>query len=691
MQLQRHSNKQFITLNASAALGQGGEARIYAVPQDESLVAKVYHKPQLAHEHKLVAMLANPPDNPLASQGKIAIAWPIDLLRQVDDSQRVVGFLMPYVKGMHSILKFYNPRTRRQTCPHFSYLYLHRTARNLAAAVGALHERGYCVGDVNESNILVSDTALVTLVDTDSFQVRSPDSDIIYRCPVGKPEFTPPELQNQNFGQLDRSPEHDLFGLAVLIFQLLMEGTHPFSGIFRGIGEPPPYETRIKDGHFAYCRQRSVPYIWAPTAPPFEILHPTLQQLFIRCFEDGHAQPHSRPSAETWQSALVEAEKALIVCNVNIHHLYGNHLKSCPWCDRTLALGGRDPFPSTDAVQRRQHLQPVSRKRVTSPVGDFATTYSRQTLNRRSSFINPTLAKKRFGPFFLGLLGVAILGILEVTVTIRDLDFVPDSSANPLLENVNVAIPDGNNSDRGALSFYRQGYAYYNLGDYEGAIENFNQALRLDPHNAKAYFNRGNAYYQMAQSSNSEPEYRQALEDFNQALRLNSHDAETYFKRGLVRSEIARSKDSREYQGAIEDFNQAIRLDPRNVQAYVSRGNIRYQLAQQRQDYDLGYKGAIEDFNQALKLNSQVAEAYSQRGLIRYQIARVSGNSSQDYSEAVGDLQKAAKIFLEQGDMNHYQQSLSNICMALENNCTVFLQNPEKFINSGASIDRTGQ
>src|SRR5712691_4689158 len=90
-----------------------------------------------------------------------------------------------------------------------------------------------------------TDTALVTLVDTDSFQVCEPHNGVVYRCPVGKPEFTPPELQGCPFAQVDRAPEHDLFGLAVLLFQLLMEGTHPFAGVYQGHGDPPPYETRI--------------------------------------------------------------------------------------------------------------------------------------------------------------------------------------------------------------------------------------------------------------------------------------------------------------------------------------------------------------------------------------------------------------------------------------------------------------
>lgn len=705
MRLQRQSNEQIITLDLSSALGQGGEARIYAVPQDEALVAKVYHKPQEAYAHKLLAMLANPPENPIASQG-ISIAWPVDLLRTVDSSQRVVGFLMPRVKGMHSILEFYNPKTRRQKCPFFNYRYLHRTARNLAAAVGALHARGYCVGDVNESNILVSDTALVTLVDTDSFQVREPNSGVVYRCPVGKPEFTPPEIQGKSFGQLDRVPEHDLFGLAVLIFQLLMEGTHPFSGIFRGTGDPPPYEARIKAGHFVYSRGRSVPYRSTPIAPPFEILHPTLQQLFVCCFEEGHVQPQMRPSAQTWQSALKEAENALVTCSSNNHHRYGNHMKACPWCERALALGGRDPFPSTDAVERKQHLQPIRPKRVKPRVrANFRHASTKRNLTQSAQLLPwqggsssltsrlPLLVrkparKKRFSPFILGLLGVAVLGCLEIVVTVRALNFATDSSATPSGEsNVASQNPNANNSGQSSLVYYNQGHAYYKLGDYEGAIENFSKALRLDPNNAEAYVNRGNAYYQIAQNSGDpDKEYRGAINDFNQALRLNPQYAEAYFRRGLVRYEIAQySKDpEQDYKGAINDFDQALRLNPQDAEAHVNRGNVRYKLAQYNGDSDKGYKQAIDDFNQALILNPREAEAYVKRGLVRYEIARYSGDVNKDSWGAVEDLQKAAKIFLEQGDIDRYQQALGYICGALENNCDSFLRNPEKFIISGS-------
>ena len=366
MQLQCQFSGQRIVIDTHTTIGGGGEGIIYPVVNQPSLVAKIYHKPTDEDGDKLAVMYSMPPDAPIAAPGHASIAWPVDLLRTLGTRGKIVGFLMPRVNRVSPIHIFYTPKTRREKKPLFNYLYLHRTARNLAAAVHALHARGYVIGDVNESNILVTDTALVTLVDTDSFQVRDPYTQFIYRCPVGKPEFTPPELQGQTFRTLDRLPEHDCFGLSVIIFQLLMEGTHPFAGVYQGSGEPPSIETRIQSGHFPYST-RKVPYKPVPLAPNFSILHPSIQALFRQCFEDGHRHPSKRPEAKDWLNALREAEASLITCTKNEQHRYGDHLKTCPWCERAKQFKGRDPFPSRKAVEDGEHLQPlkkVKRKRV---------------------------------------------------------------------------------------------------------------------------------------------------------------------------------------------------------------------------------------------------------------------------------------------------------------------------------------
>src|ERR1051325_10542084 len=223
MRVQRASTGQILTLTEGSLLGAGGEARIYTLPEEPSLVAKIWHKPTEERAAKLRAMLANPPIDPMAAQSHISIAWPHDVVYGLDRRHTVAGFLMPYVQGLHPIFDFFNPKTRREKCPLFNYFYLHRTARNLAIAVRALHERGYVIGDVNESNVLVSETALVTIVDTDSFQVWDGAKGVVYRCRVGKPEFTPPEMQGKTFGQFNRGIPQDLFGLGIILFELLME------------------------------------------------------------------------------------------------------------------------------------------------------------------------------------------------------------------------------------------------------------------------------------------------------------------------------------------------------------------------------------------------------------------------------------------------------------------------------------
>lgn len=309
MQVQLHRTRQVIRLSDEFQLGVGGEARIFVLPDDPSKVVKIWHHPTAERARKLEAMLLNPPVDPMASQGHASIAWPLELVLTVASRAVVTGFTMPRVVEMHPIIDYFNPKTRLQRSPLFNYFYLVRTARNLATALRALHERGYVVGDLNECNILVSETALVTLVDTDSFQVWDAREGVLHRCRVGRPEFTPPELQGKSFANLNREPAHDLFGLGTLLFQLLMEGTHPFAGVYGGHGDAPPYPERIGAGHFPHAKNSSVPYTPTPIAPRFDGLHPVVQHLFLRCFWEGHLDPSLRPDTLSWQYGLEETPR----------------------------------------------------------------------------------------------------------------------------------------------------------------------------------------------------------------------------------------------------------------------------------------------------------------------------------------------------------------------------------------------
>jgi len=207
------------------------------------------------------------------------------------------------------------------------------------------------VGDLNESNVLVTDDAQVVFLDTDSWQIFDPVGHTVYRCCVCKPDFLPAELQGRSLETLDRQPWHDNFALAVLIFKLANEGCHPFDGCYHGSGDPPPMAERIAAGGFPY-RDRSGRWSPKPSAPPFSALHPTLQRLFAEVFEFGRTKPEQRPDARTWQEALARAELEFRRCSRNPYHWAWR--TPCPWCERQSLLGGLDPFPerhSTPAIR----------------------------------------------------------------------------------------------------------------------------------------------------------------------------------------------------------------------------------------------------------------------------------------------------------------------------------------------------
>jgi DNA-binding helix-hairpin-helix protein with protein kinase domain len=311
---------------------EGGEGWICPLVGQATKLAKIY-KPQsrAGRETKLRWMLANAPIDPGRSIGHASIAWPEALL--YDDTGAFVGYVMPKIANTRMLLQVYNPRLRAKSLPGCDVFFLHRVARNLAAAIGALHKRGYVIGDLNESNILVTQQALVTVIDTDSFQAREEhDGQIIfYPCPVGRPEYTPPELQGKRFSGEVRQPEQDAFALAVLIFQILLGGNHPFRAVWLGKNVPPPVEERIFLGLFPYVTVSAQGMVIPPPNLTLDILHPYLTGLVIRCFVDGQNNPQKRPSPSEWENALKEAEKLLCTC-LN-HHVYSGHLKNCPQCN----------------------------------------------------------------------------------------------------------------------------------------------------------------------------------------------------------------------------------------------------------------------------------------------------------------------------------------------------------------------
>ena len=311
-------------------LGRGGEGAVYSVPAAPQLAAKIYaRRPDGPTSRKLAAMvqLGTPELASLA-------AWPQDLLLDRGTGD-VAGFLMPRIDGHREIHKLYGPNDRRAAFPDASWAFLTRAARNVAAAFDAVHRHGHVIGDVNQGNLVVSRQGTVRLIDCDSFQIRHLGR--TYPCRVGVPLFTPPELQGRRLDSTERTPDHDLFGLAVLVFQLLFMGRHPFAG--RHPDRAIPAEAAIREGLFAFGSEAASKGV---EPPPFSLrlreIPPPLVRLFHRAFGREAAAGAPRPTAADWAEALDALEGRLVLCGEDPRHVHAG-VGICPWC-RIEAEGG---------------------------------------------------------------------------------------------------------------------------------------------------------------------------------------------------------------------------------------------------------------------------------------------------------------------------------------------------------------
>jgi formylglycine-generating enzyme required for sulfatase activity len=148
-----------------------------------------------------------------------------------------------------------------------------------------------------------------------------------------------------------RTPEHDRFGLGVLVFHLLMEGFHPYRIKYLGAGEPPEIDQRIASGLYPYAPARNGSVAPPPLAVPYDVLPRDVRKLFERCFVDGHSTPAQRPAAREWREVLRRQLDGFKTCGQNRRHEYWGHATSCPWCERA-GLLGLDPFPAAPPVRR---------------------------------------------------------------------------------------------------------------------------------------------------------------------------------------------------------------------------------------------------------------------------------------------------------------------------------------------------
>jgi tetratricopeptide (TPR) repeat protein len=161
---------------------------------------------------------------------------------------------------------------------------------------------------------------------------------------------------------------------------------------------------------------------------------------------------------------------------------------------------------------------------------------------------------------------------------------------------------------RAAVAYDSRGIAYANKGDFDGAIADFNEAIRLDPKNAAAYSNRGNAY-------NDKGDHERAILDLDEAIRLDPKRAAAYNNRCWARFLIGR-----DLAQALADCTESLRLSPNQADTINTRGGVQYKLG--------AFDRAIADFSAAIAMDPKDAASLYARGLAKLRSGDTAGGDA---------------------------------------------------------------
>lgn len=195
-----------------------------------------------------------------------------------------------------------------------------------------------------------------------------------------------------------------------------------------------------------------------------------------------------------------------------------------------------------------------------------------------------------------------------------DACLMPKTPPDKRISACTSAIESGKLSDIDTSKAYNnRGIAAHFKGQYDRAIVDHSESIRLRPDYAEAYSDRGNA--KLAKGL-----YALAVQDYSEAIRLRPNWPSYFNNRCFAQAVLGQTEQ------ALSDCDTAIKLAPkRTATLYDSRG---YALVRAKK-----YDPAIRDFSTALEIDSKSASSLWGRGFA-YLRKGLADKAKQDFATA---------------------------------------------------------
>jgi tetratricopeptide (TPR) repeat protein len=201
-------------------------------------------------------------------------------------------------------------------------------------------------------------------------------------------------------------------------------------------------------------------------------------------------------------------------------------------------------------------------------------------------------------------------------------------AADAAVGGCTAMIQSGKYSGRNlAIAFNNRCSAYYRKKDYDTAIKDCDQAIRLDPKYALAFYNRGLIYY-------SKDDYDRAIGDSAESIRLNPSYANAYDTRGNAYS------DQGNHDRALRDYNDSIRLNPKNPITLANRCDENGILK--------NWIAARSDCDESLRIRPNHVNTLLHRALVLLALGKLE-ESAADYGNVLQQRPKDAEALFGRG------------------------------------------
>ena len=174
-----------------------------------------------------------------------------------------------------------------------------------------------------------------------------------------------------------------------------------------------------------------------------------------------------------------------------------------------------------------------------------------------------------------------------------------------------------------------RGLSFKGLGEFQNAISDFDNAIKIDPNDLASFTDRGIVKI-------SSKDYEGAKKDFLHVLTKDSIDnqgqAALYY---LGRIAYLQAK----YEQSIKYYDKLILLTPKDAELYFNRGAAK--------DMIMDSPGSIKDYDLAILYSPEYKEAYANRGVAKINLLRLKGDiklTKKQTTDACQDLKKAKQL-----------------------------------------------